>query len=997
MAYDKKSDIGPFVSQPGNTGLDQLNIFEQKLVQIDGGMSRQKVVDMLDMDQFGHNVSMLRRSLSVLEAEQCNTDREYGIMQCEDNFEFTSTSGESIPTYTIDNTTSTNIFSVCGTTASTPDSALTLSFNSTNPLYIIPSVFYEDTKKVDSVQYIGTSSSLNTVGGRTVTESGTGTLDANFYLTSTILGSQSFQEINDIYITVDNRGTADSITIGFDYQVRIGDAITSPTESFGPGNYKTWYPYGSTTDLYSLGNFYISTSNSANAGKKYYFRLGQYAFQPDGDMEFVRLDLCEANSTATVVTWLPSYDCPDPSYETAMIKTNDPTFVFPECTIRIGLKKAESSDFVYGEFRLTKAKTSSQAITVSDLTGNVFDNKNHDIFYAQKFVSTATNIVPTRIKSSPKNVMLVCPGSLESYIYNYAESSILQYYFKLIDISESRSLGLAKYQNGTYAICVKDSNSYYTAKGSNTIYQNTKVNKISIIQASSFSISFTVDTDGWKSYYMFKKIYDFNGGPLFYASYHDKYVFYSFDILNGKVSTIQDPVISITNSGLTGADELSCIPVALNDDIYSQSEQRINLKPGTTASFIGLCSKKMFGSSILRMLSTGEYVVQGLTLPFMMAYNFMIGSDIQGEPTLGQQCFSLYSIPMVDPTTKMFAQLPLKLIDEYPAIAFNSGVGNDSFVLGKTKFVSYSGSLYEAGGLNLVGDKSKLYLSDTGKIYQRSGFFFLSKGTDSTDEYGLTNVYSFTELGLTLMYTIEDQILCNPVKISIGMLACGKNGIWLCTNENARRLWMSSNIVDASLKTDLDNSCVAVIDNGSVDFSQLVDSEGNSLVDSSGNNIGIGSPLFSVITVNQFGYISSQVVPTTMSTSNFIDVGSTSELFVIDLSGTNSVYYMDKNSSIGSEYYTIQSNQQIEFYGDPVYAELVAIKMFYRGSGTIQLHINGTIVETKSLSKVTRYTEVVFHVDATMNMIDYKLVCSSGIKVMQRILGIIMIKEEYYG
>jgi len=88
MAYDKKSDIGNFVAQPGNQGVGQADLHKQSFVDLYADGQTIKVIDMLDMDQFGHNVSKLRKSLSVLEAEQCNTDREYGVIQIEDDFNF---------------------------------------------------------------------------------------------------------------------------------------------------------------------------------------------------------------------------------------------------------------------------------------------------------------------------------------------------------------------------------------------------------------------------------------------------------------------------------------------------------------------------------------------------------------------------------------------------------------------------------------------------------------------------------------------------------------------------------------------------------------------------------------------------------------------------------------------------------------------------------------------------------------------------------------------
>ena len=106
MAYDKKSDIGEFKSQQGNPQVGQINIYKQDIREIPLGETKTvtmplgeirtaniplrnsaKQIELLDMEQFGHNIVKLRKSISITDATKVNTDKEYGVMQIEDYFE----------------------------------------------------------------------------------------------------------------------------------------------------------------------------------------------------------------------------------------------------------------------------------------------------------------------------------------------------------------------------------------------------------------------------------------------------------------------------------------------------------------------------------------------------------------------------------------------------------------------------------------------------------------------------------------------------------------------------------------------------------------------------------------------------------------------------------------------------------------------------------------------------------------------------------------------
>jgi len=99
MANDKNSDIGKQIAQTGNPQVGQLYIHKQDIKQMKLGNDSVGVIDLLDMDQFGHNVSKLRKSLSITDATQVNTDREYGVLQLEDDFELETIARGDITDY----------------------------------------------------------------------------------------------------------------------------------------------------------------------------------------------------------------------------------------------------------------------------------------------------------------------------------------------------------------------------------------------------------------------------------------------------------------------------------------------------------------------------------------------------------------------------------------------------------------------------------------------------------------------------------------------------------------------------------------------------------------------------------------------------------------------------------------------------------------------------------------------------------------------------------
>jgi hypothetical protein len=85
-------------------------------------------------------------------------------------------------------------------------------------------------------------------------------------------------------------------------------------------------------------------------------------------------------------------------------------------------------------------------------------------------------------------------------------------------------------------------------------------------------------------------------------------------------------------------------------------------------------------------------------------------------------------------------------------------------------------------------------------------------------------------------------------------------------------------------------------------------------------------------------------------------------------------------------------------YQETVYTNLNKIRLFAKcaTTGTIDVYVNDILIETITVTG-DRFKEYGLILDAEMNMLDYKITCSAGIKLMQRAIGIITTKEEFYG
>ena len=188
MAYDSKSNIGQQIANPGNPQIGQATVYEQKISSvpllerqtssIQLGQNTARQIDLLSMEQFGHNQSVLRKDLSILEANSVNTDKEYGVMQVEDKFEFDESSSESI-TDTVWTTQMMNPFYISNGTVANKFDFNTTNLTITGNGILLPHIInapsnQNDRKSVYGVQclYTGTKPTCK-IGNQDVNLTGT--------------------------------------------------------------------------------------------------------------------------------------------------------------------------------------------------------------------------------------------------------------------------------------------------------------------------------------------------------------------------------------------------------------------------------------------------------------------------------------------------------------------------------------------------------------------------------------------------------------------------------------------------------------------------------------------------------------------------------------------------------------------------------------------------------------------------------------------------------
>jgi len=1026
MAYDKDSNIGQLKATLGPDNTGQTDLFKQNLnalplnqnqknnLPLNGdqrnslalskdqrnnlalnqdqrsstplGKDVVKIIDMLSMDQFGHNISKLRKDLSIVDARQVNSDKEYGILQLEQDYQFIEAIGEPVMHVTPSSSEIKDASLICysGTITDPLTQKITdVTFSNTDELFVIPNIFYTlnnegtDVLDIDSIQYVGNANSLSKVNGKDVTpKTVTGTITNVGVLINDMWTAKHYGTIERIEVTIDNKS---------DYDIYIyamfGDSSDYTKYTFEPNRISTRFVYGpSGTKL--NGNFAM--------------RLG---YPPSANEGFQ-------------ITAYHNYTSLGNVKDVQLLLKKYVFFGLPECYIKIRIGENydswnTSTDLVFDLHKAT-SNVSTLLRIGSNKIANVYDFQSHNIMYADKIlIPTSTNevkvdIVGTDMHNENVNnaydTVFMCSNNVDAYPYwinaEEAIDKIISYH-KLYNVLSYRSIGVVKRESGLFGLAIKDGGSIYTATNGVTFSANYFVKKISIISNLSESLSFTIVASNLNGdiidnfYCQFKSLSEYSAGKLYKKPYHNLKFFDVFKVVNGAISIDDDDIDLSITSPVQFKVGLSSISV--NEDVYIRQSTSLGIHDLSVSKKVTIPSNSFLGNSILSIIFIGEYVSSGLTFPMSICSQRNKGTAISKNVSTGRKCVIVYTLPSVDSDTGTFKSLPLRMEDEYPSIFNGSLIGDKVFTLGKTMCVSSSGSLYGSSELALVGNVSNTMLSKSGTIFESVGFFFLVSDR-------LTSIYTFTELGMDLVSVIEDEIICDPVKISIGIIAVGKHGIWVISKEGVRKLWHSKNdIAQASLKTDLDNCCIAIIDAGDIEYSAISSSNNMTICSKSGNALTTGVKMFISVSINQFGSISSQQVHSEVTSANFIDIGDSSKLILIDVINGNAIYNLTTKTNDIADTYSISSNQNIEMYGESVVGQLIGLEIFAKGTGTIDVSISSGAVQTVIVNSPNRYSSYKVGLSEQMNMLDYTIEISSGVKIMQRILGKVILMEKFNG
>jgi hypothetical protein len=986
MAYDKKSDIGNFVAQPGNQGVGQADLHKQSFVDLYADGQTIKVIDMLDMDQFGHNVSKLRKSLSVLEAEQCNTDREYGVIQIEDDFNFANVPIEPVvdPGNGIDTGYTPVVYAKAnGATVSelANHGKINLLLGSTTEALVLPQIVTARDDDIYGLQcFVKNSNGVDwDISGTKVTQSA-----ASYNLSS------------------DNIVTANGPTMGFTDGGSgryLGGLRVSLTNNDTNKLYELQCVVGAMNSNYQWndestafltdGQNEVKTVSPPSGWAKEIFILIVARTVVDnvyvcGNFASIRVT-DRGGDHDNIEGFNVQFDFKDQSHNGNPIK-------IPACSIEVtgmfknGVEKTNTTVFS------KTVESSLSDIAILSNVGSVFDwaYRSYTVGkFATDNISFNANTIKTTslsstylIDSGDTVVGLIKPGQAVSNIVGY---------YKLLDVSSIISIGIIKRSDSSAQIAVKYNNRYVTAQGDTDVVDIGAISlrEISIINFTDYSVSFVVKINGSDVYYSMFTSDNFDGNKLISNS-RIVPVCISLPIKNSD----KNEYIGI-NSPSNSTKSIVAKLFAVNDDVYAgvSSPISFNLAPDKKSTAAILPSKFGLQNSIIEIKDIGAYVSDNLLfyVPNHFLYSmFETASTILVTQNKNANFMNIASVNAYNNDTDSYSTLPLRIEDEYPEIYNRSKICSKSFMLGKTSFIFGDGTIYESGSLSLCPNSNMVYISEpNSNMYQVVDLVLIAKGN-------VTNVYTFSELGFVLLYSIEDEVITTPVKISIGAVCVGRNNIWIATRDGCRKIWKSnSRIIQASLTTKLDNSCIAVIDDGSSDGSSIYGQTADSpIITQSGGTLSTGNPIFKLVTINQFGYVSFQQIQLSNKSANFLFTGPSSDLLIIDTS-SGAVGVFEKRDENTSTLFSIKSNQHIEYYGDSLYSDIVAFKIYYTGSGTIQLKINGVSVGTKTVNSAS-YSETVFNINTPMSMISYEVICSSGVKVMQRMLGVIAIKGDYY-
>lgn len=115
------------------------------------------------------------------------------------------------------------------------------------------------------------------------------------------------------------------------------------------------------------------------------------------------------------------------------------------------------------------------------------------------------------------------------------------------------------------------------------------------------------------------------------------------------------------------------------------------------------------------------------------------------------KCFAnVGKLPSYNTDTKSLNILPDRVQDYFPQVYNDSEIGRDTVYFGKTSFSIVNGSLYEASKSCLCPATTIPLITGYETIRYFSGMFFASKSK-------LTDIYTYNELGMVQVGTIEDK------------------------------------------------------------------------------------------------------------------------------------------------------------------------------------------------------------------------------------------------
>lgn len=1054
MSYDKKSDIGQFKSDPRQAPVNQVDIHRQQMLNMPLGNSSTsnmplgknlaKVIDMLSMEQFGYNTSIARKDLSIVDSYKANTDKEYGIIQIEDDFQLEASVKEDIvdDSYII-------MKEVVGVDGETSRLGLHRGY-----VYGYPIQQSE----------LGTEMSIDKIKQTIKHDSETGHYEPGYVIPNVqILERSNNQALinyqivkptdrnliyNTVYKDTDDYPLSDLNQTG---NLNSDNALKANTvfEPQGLGYQPTWFKlemdnYDDVTvkmhlstlkpDWYGSKDIGSGTSGTLDSGS-----LNTASFEGLG----IAIEWTKDGTLYNIPFWVFGQATQIKQITVAALKpiglsaptarvsgeywkyaknnttgrispvpgiiagwtilTVNENTKYPNIRMKLTIRSSNVTESMMVEFSDGVYDSIKEIVYIGQInTAIVRDWSYANYFLGRRIFDETVTMKPKALFSQTPSTgnenlefMLTVPDGMNEYVYHddsLAERPKFISYYKLIDIVDTLSIGIIEREDSTVQLGISYNGIYYTAKYDVSVEKDMlNIENIKVIETKNNLVCFIAKINGFVKYYGFHSVIEFDGGLLI-DEYRDIYYFYAIDI-SRDFSKLSD----ITTAAVSPAIPLTLSTYDLDNNIYLKATKGLNVNAIVNGSSMFLNRQLVLRNSITELRGIARFAVKDTTIPLLIGIHNNIGQSDSNAKVITSNTYesglvlsSIVKIPSISEDTKDFNSLPLRLIDEYPEIFWDYQIGTDSLVIGKERFVSVNGDLYNASTFSLVCNDSSPKIEGNGEIYSDGGIIFVSNDN-------LTKIYSYNELGFSLLFTIEDKILCSPVKSSVGILACGKNGIWAISDKGAIRIWSPGReVVQASLKTELDNCCVAILDNGDLANVLLVGESGSVLVGSSTNELSKGYPKFTVVTINQLGLVSWQELETDLTDAKFVDIGPDSNLVVVDLLNDNSIYNVIKDESESGDTYSITSNQNIEFYGEPVVSDLIKISVFAKGTGTIELYVKDDLINTVDISSTSYYNECIFELSNPMNMLNYTLVGSKGVKILQRILGVIIPREVFY-